>query len=58
MVLNYNSKYMKPKTWQIVSLLQNFSNSVTGSALYASIALFLVFYFVPKQTTYIFRLLK
>ena len=47
---------MKPKTWQILSLLQNFSNSVTGSALYANIALFLVLYFVPKQTTYVFGL--
>ena len=45
---------MKPKTWQILSLFKNFSNSVTGSALYASIALFLVLYFVPKKTIYIF----
>ena len=48
---------MKPKTWQILSLFQNFSNSVTGSAVYASIALLLVFYFVPKQTS-LFELLK
>ena len=49
---------MIPRTWQILSLFQNFSNSVTGSALYASTALFLVLYFVPKQATYIFGLLK
>ena len=42
---------MKPKTWQILSLLQDFCNSVTGSASYASLALFLVLYFVKKQTT-------
>ena len=49
---------MKPKTWQILSHFQNFSNSITGLALHASIALFLVLYFVPKQTTYVFKLLK
>ena len=36
-VLNLvNSKSMKPKTWQILSLFQIFSNSVTGSAFYTS----------------------
>ena len=49
---------MKPETWQMLSLFLNYNNSVTGSALYASIALFLVLYFVPKQTTYIFGLLS
>ena len=49
---------MKPKTWQILPYFQTFSNSTTGLALYASIALFLVLYVVPKQTTYIFKLLK
>ena len=42
---------MKPKTRYILSHFQNFSNSVTGLALYASIAFVLVLYFVPKQTT-------
>ena len=41
-----NSKKMKPKTWQIFSLFQNFSNNVTTSASYANISLFLVLYFV------------
>ena len=49
---------MKPKTCQILSFLQNYSNSVIGSVLYASIGSSLAFCFVPKQTTYIFRLLK
>ena len=49
---------MKPKTWQILSHFQNVNNNITGLALYASIALFLVLYFVPKQTTYILKLLK
>ena len=49
---------MKPKTWQILSHFQNFTDSIRGLALYASIALFLVLSFVPKQTTYIFKLLK
>ena len=48
---------MKPKTWEILSHFQNFINSITGLALYSSIALVLVLYFVPKQTAYIFKLL-
>ena len=49
---------MIPRAWQILPLFQNFSKIVTGSALYVSIALFLALYFVPKQTAYIFGLLK
>ena len=49
---------MKPETWQILPHFQNFSNSITGLALHASIAMFLVSYFVPKKTTYIFKLLE
>ena len=49
---------MKSKTWQILPHFQNFSDSITGLTLHASIALFLVLYFVPKQKTYILKLLK
>ena len=49
---------MKAKTWEILSLFYQVLVSVTGLALCASIALFLLLYLVPKQTTWIFGLLK
>ena len=39
---------MKPKAWQILPQFQNFSYSITGLALYASVALFLVFVFCSE----------
>ena len=49
---------MKPKTWKILSYFQNFRDSVTGSALYASIAFFFSFVFYSKTRNLHVRIFK
>ena len=49
---------MKPKTWQISSYFQNFSNSVRASALYASIAFVFSFIFCSETDNLHIRTFK